>query len=80
MSLDAPSSTSEAIDRAVHDLNNVCATLFGFATLAADDAEPGSALEGYLAEINKAAERANLVAQRLHQLSKDLRARDALDA
>lgn len=64
---------AEVIDRAVHDLNNVCATIFGFATLAADDAQPGSPLEQYLAEINTAAERCNAVAQRLNQLARVMR-------
>jgi signal transduction histidine kinase len=66
-------STADAIDRAVHDLNNVCATIFGFATLAGDGVQPGSALEQYLAEINAAGERANTLSQQLHQLSKEIR-------
>jgi signal transduction histidine kinase len=78
MSADEPLAPVEAIERAVHDLNNVCATIFGFASLATDDAEPGSALEQYLTEINRAAERCNAVAQRLHELSKAMRGEEGV--
>ena len=66
-------TTCEAVSKAGHDLNNVCASILGFTTLAQDLAEPASILAQYLAEIELAAHHAIEVAQRLHDLSAKLR-------
>ena len=61
------------VGRAAHDLNNVCASMLGFTSLAQDLVDTTSPLAQYLKEIELATQNAIAVAQRLHQLSSDLR-------
>ena len=58
---------------ATHELNNLCATILGFASLG-EELEPHSAVKAYLAEIRLAAEGVAAVARQLRELSQELEA------
>jgi len=66
-------SPRREVGDAAHDLSNACATLLGFATLARESVEPGTALEAYLGEVLQAAHSAAAIAERLRALSERLR-------
>ena len=56
---------------AAHDLNNLCATIFGFASLG-EELEQDSAVAAYLTEIRLAADGVAAIASRLRELSQQL--------
>ena len=57
---------------AAHDLNNLCATILGFATLAEELESQNSAIAAYLREILLATEGVVATARRLRELSVEL--------
>jgi signal transduction histidine kinase len=57
---------------AVHELNNLCSTILGFASLAEGLEPQHSALAAYLAEIRVAAEGVATTARELRALSQEL--------
>jgi signal transduction histidine kinase len=60
-----------ALRDAAHELNNLCATILGFASLG-EQAGQGSAVGAYLTEIRLAAEGAAAIARQLRELSQKL--------
>ena len=56
---------------AAHELNNLCATILGFASLG-EELEPNSAVGAYLAEIRLAADGVAAIATQLRELSQQL--------
>jgi signal transduction histidine kinase len=57
---------------AAHELNNLCATILGFATLAEELESQNSAIAAYLGEIRLATEGVAATARRLRELSLEL--------
>jgi signal transduction histidine kinase len=57
---------------AAHELNNLCATILGFATLAEEMESQNSAIASYLSEICLATEGVAAAARRLRDLSLEL--------
>ena len=55
-----------------HELNNLCATILGFATLAEELESQNSAIAAYLNEIRLATESVAATARRLRELSLEL--------
>jgi signal transduction histidine kinase len=66
-------SLAQSVDRAAHDLNNVCTSLLGFAELAQDALAAGSLEHGYLTEVSDSGRCAIALAKRLRQIAADLR-------
>lgn len=66
-------TAADEVGRAGHDLNNLCARLMGFASLAMDCAPPGSIVAGYLDEISHSAAEAAALARHLHAIAQRLR-------
>jgi signal transduction histidine kinase len=66
-------SLALSVDRAAHDLNNVCTSLLGFAELAQDALRAGSLEHGYLTEVSDSGRSAIVLASRLRQIAADLR-------
>ena len=64
---------ADDIAQAAHDLNNLCASILGFAALAAALAPPGTKQALYLDEIMGSGNRAVALAKRLAALAADLR-------
>ena len=62
---------AKALREAVHELNNLCATILGFASLG-EELEQNSAIKAYLAEIRLATEGVAGVARQLRELSQEL--------
>ena len=58
-----------AVSDAAHDLNNLCATILGFAALMRQSLGASSPLHPYMTEIVDAAQRARCVAADLHRIS-----------
>ena len=56
---------------AAHELNNLCATILGFASLG-EELEQNSAVGAYLTEIRLAADGVKVIATRLRELSQQL--------
>jgi signal transduction histidine kinase len=56
---------------AAHELNNLCATILGFASLA-EEVDQNSAVGAYLIEIRLAAESVATIARQLRDLSQKL--------
>ena len=56
---------------AAHELNNLCATILGFASLG-EELEQNSAVKAYFAEIRLASEGVAVVARQLRELSQEL--------
>jgi signal transduction histidine kinase len=54
---------------AAHELNNLCSTILGFATLAEEMDSENSTITGYLAEIKLSTEGVAAIARRLRELS-----------
>jgi signal transduction histidine kinase len=57
---------------AAHELNNLCSTILGFATLAEEMDPRSSALGAYLTEIKLSTESVAAIARRLRELSQEL--------
>ena len=68
------SEVADAISRTAHDLNNLCASVLGYAVLAEDTIEASSPARPYLSEIRDAAERVAGLTEELRQLARRLRA------
>lgn len=64
----APAKT---LREAAHELNNLCATILGFASLG-EELEPNSTVGAYLTEIRLATEGVAAVARQLRELSQEL--------
>ena len=62
---------SKVLREAVHELNNLCATILGFASLG-EELEQNGAVKAYLAEIRLASEGIAVVARQLRELSHEL--------
>ncbi len=65
-------TSSKALRDAAHELNNLCSTILGFATLAGETDPPGSATTAYLNEIKLATEGVADIARQLRALSQEL--------
>ena len=57
---------------AAHELNNLCSTILGFATLAEEMDPQNSAIAAYLMEIKLSTESVAAIARRLRELSQEL--------
>jgi signal transduction histidine kinase len=64
----APAAT---LREAAHELNNLCATILGFASLG-EEIEKNSAVGAYLVEIRLATEDVAEIARQLRELSQTL--------
>ena len=63
-----------ALSRAAHDLNNLCASILGFAALTQESLEASSPLHEYLNEVLEAAQKTSNVATELRLIARQLRA------
>jgi signal transduction histidine kinase len=63
---------SRVLRDAAHELNNLCSTILGFATLAEEMDEPNSSMAGYLKEIKLSTQGVAAIASRLRELSQEL--------
>ena len=63
---------SKTLREASHELNNLCSTILGFATLAGETDPHGSATTAYLNEIKLATEGVADIARQLRALSQEL--------
>jgi len=63
---------AKTLREAAHELNNLCATILGFATLAEEMESQNSAIASYLREISLATEGVAAAARRLRDLSLEL--------
>ena len=70
MTFDA--TPAKTVREAVHELNNLCSTIIGFASLAADLEPQNSALIAYLGEIRAATEGVAATARQLRELSQEM--------
>jgi signal transduction histidine kinase len=70
---DATEDLALAVGRAAHDLNNLCASILGFAELTQESLAPDSPLQVYLAEVQASAHKTAALAEQLHQLSRAAR-------
>ena len=59
-----------AVSRAGHDLNNLCASILGFAALTRESLDPSSPLHEYLAEVLASAEKTAALAEHLRGLAR----------
>lgn len=59
-----------AVSRAGHDLNNLCASILGFAALTRESLAPSSPLHEYLAEVLASAEKTAALAEHLRGLAR----------
>ena len=59
-----------AVSRAGHDLNNLCASILGFAALTRESLDPSSPLHEYLAEVLASAEKTAALAEHLRSLAR----------
>lgn len=66
-----------AVDKAAHDLNNLCTSMLGFAELTLDTLAPESREHAYLQEIAESGRHAMALAGRLRQIASSLRGPDA---
>jgi signal transduction histidine kinase len=57
---------------AAHELNNLCSTILGFASLAEEMDPQNSSIAAYLAEIKLSTEGVAAIASRLRELSGEL--------
>ena len=57
---------------AAHELNNLCSTILGFASLAEEMEPRNSAIVAYLTEIKLSTESVAAIARRLRELSQEL--------
>ena len=65
-------TTVNALRDAAHELNNLCATIIGFATLAEESEQENSTGTAYLREIRLSTEAVAAVAKQLRALSEEL--------
>ena len=63
---------SRMLRDAAHELNNLCSTILGFATLAEEMDPQNSTITAYLAEIRLSSEGVAAIARRLRELSQEL--------
>jgi len=63
---------SSILRDAAHELNNLCSTILGFATLAEETDPQNSSIAGYLTEIKLSTEGVAAIASRLRELSQEL--------
>ena len=63
---------SRMLRDASHELNNLCSTILGFATLAEEMDPQNSSIAGYLTEIKLSTEGVAAIASRLCELSGEL--------
>jgi signal transduction histidine kinase len=70
--MNADPSAVKALRDAVHELNNLCATILGFASLAEELDSGNSTITAYLTEIRIATEGVAATARQLRTLSQDL--------
>ena len=63
---------SSILRDAAHELNNLCSTILGFATLAEEMDRQNSSIAGYLTEIKLSTEGVAAIASRLRELSAEL--------
>jgi signal transduction histidine kinase len=68
-----PEELAVAVSRAAHDLNNLCASILGFAALAQESLPRESPEQLYLSEVQAAAEKTAALAGHLRDLSRALR-------
>jgi signal transduction histidine kinase len=68
-----PEEIAVAVSRAAHDLDNLCASILGFAALAQESLPGESPEQLYLAEVQAAAEKTAALAGHLRDLSRALR-------
>ena len=66
------SSPAKALRDAAHELNNLCATIIGFASLAEESDQKNLVITAYLAEIRLSSEAVAAVARQLRTLSEEL--------
>jgi signal transduction histidine kinase len=62
---------AKTLREAAHELNNLCATILGFASLG-EEVEQNSAVGAYLTEIRLATENVAVIARQLRDLSQRL--------
>lgn len=62
---------ARALRDAAHELNNLCATILGFASLG-EELEPKSGVAAYLTEIRLATDGVAAIARQLRDLSQQL--------
>lgn len=62
---------AKSLHEAAHELNNLCATILGFASLG-EELEQNSAVGAYLTEIRLATEGVAMIARQLRELSQKL--------
>ena len=65
-------TSSRMLRDAAHELNNLCSTILGFATLAEETDPQNSSIAGYLNEIKLSTEGVAAIARRLRELSMEL--------
>ena len=63
---------SRILREAAHELNNLCSTILGFATLAEEMDPQNPTITGYLVEIKLSTEGVAAIARRLRELSQEL--------
>jgi signal transduction histidine kinase len=63
---------SRMLRDAAHELNNLCSTILGFATLAEEMDPQNSAIVAYLREIKLSTEAVATIARQLRELSQEL--------
>ena len=63
---------AKALREAAHELNNLCATIIGFSTLAEASEQQNSEIAGYLAEIRLSTESVAGIAKQLQALAQEL--------
>ena len=67
----AETPTAKTLKDAAHELNNLCSTILGFATLAEEMDAHNTGAAAYLTEIRHATEGVAAIAKRLRALSDD---------
>ena len=66
------STPAKVLRDAAHELNNLCATIIGFAALAEESDQKNLAVTTYFAEIRLSTEAVAAVARQLRTLSEEL--------
>ena len=60
---------AKALGKTAHDLNNLCASILGFAALAQESLDAAAPEQEFLAEVMAAAEKTTALAVRLRSLA-----------
>ena len=63
---------AKALREAAHELNNLCATIIGFATLAEESDRQHSEIAGYLSEIRLSTDAVAVIARQLRTVAEEL--------